>query len=644
MGFIKGYSDGANITLLNVIYHKSKKQENGKYGKDSLDIVFKDMDTGEKKVQHIEEPEYTYYMTNEGVPVDYSKMFIDKKDVHPIVCKYNEIKKSIAQNTNNLEYFYDNIRSGNFRENDRLFSIPSVFNADMNIEDHYRWLFDRTYKNDPYIPEKLYFDIEVDSINMMGDFPEPGECPINAVTLIDETHKQVYTLLLENYSNPLIDEFKKIPNITEDLKNFITEKVGGWKESVRYGLDEFNYNIMFYDEEIKLIADVFNVINTLKPDFALAWNIAFDLPYFIARIINLGYDPAEIICHKDFKVKECYYYIDRKADKFEERGDFAQISAYTIYIDQLITFASRRKGQHAIANFKLDYVGSIIAKVKKLDYSHITTNIAELPYKDYLVFVFYNVMDTIVQLCIEKKISDIDFVYNKSISTNTRISKVHRQTTYLINRGIKDFWDMGYIMGNNNNKSNKKEGFVGAYVADPTLVSDKPKIKINDIPILVWDNGVDFDYKALYPSIIDENNVAPNTQHGKIIFPEQLDPKENRFNNATFDRTVWFVEDYVCGDWLNFCQRYLNLASYEEMFDDIIEYFSAVEAPNGVLRKYDTLSGKIIMAQIVPNGTKRNMVNIIDNSVGRTMCINRGKMVNYNASWNSKNSGAASFE
>ena len=50
------------------------------------------------------------------------------------------------------------------------------------------------------------------------------------------------------------------------------------------------------------------------------------------------------------------------------------------------------------------------------------------------------------------------------------------------------------------------------------------------------------------------------------------------------------------------------------------------------------------MAQIIPNGSKRNMVNIIDNSIGRTMCINRGKMVNYNVSWNNKNSGAASFE
>jgi hypothetical protein len=328
---------------------------------------------------------------------------------------------------------------------------------------------------------------------MRGDFPEPGECPVNAVTLVDGINKRVYTLLLENYNNPLIDEFKKEKEIPAKIKEFVKDSVGGWKNEHRYGLDEFEYKLFFYDEEINLIADSFNVINVVKPDFAIAWNIAFDLPYLIQRIINLGYDPAEIICHKDFKVKECYYYIDRGADKFEARKDYAQVSSYTVYIDQLITFASRRKGQRAVSSFKLDYIGGLFAGVKKLDYSHITTKIADLPYLDYRTFVFYNIMDTIVQLCIESKVGDIDFVYSKSITTNTRYAKVHRQTTYLVNRGAKDFREMGYVLGNNINKGNEKTSFAGAFVADPTLLSDKPKFKIDGKPTMLCDNLDDFD-------------------------------------------------------------------------------------------------------------------------------------------------------
>lgn len=628
--FIKGYQVGANITLLNVIYHRPiKDPQTGKYGKDSIDIVYKDMNTMEKKIEHISEPEYTYWMTNDGVPVDYNKLCIEIKDVHPVTCKYSNLKKDIAERTGNLDFFYDNIRNNNARENDKLFTIPSIFSADMHIEDFYRYRFSLLYKNEQFKPTKLYFDIETDIIDMKGDFPEPGECPVNAITLVDDINKKVYTLLLENYNNPLIDEFKKEKDIPKKIKDFVRETVGGWKNECRFGLDKYEYKIIFYDEEINLIADAFKVINTIKPDFAIAWNIAFDLPYLIQRIINLGYDPANIICHPDFKIKECYYFIDKRADKFEERGDYAQVSSYSIYLDQLITFASRRKGQRAVASFKLDYIGGLFAGVRKLDYSHITTKIADLPYLDYRTFVFYNIMDTIVQLCVESKVGDIDFVYSKSMTTNTRYAKVHRQTTYLVNRGIKDFRDMGYILGNNINKSNQKVGFAGAFVADPTLLSDKPRMKIDEMPTMLCDNLDDFDYKALYPSIIDEGNMAPNTQHGKVFFPDILDPKENRFNNPYFDRGVWFIEDFVSHDRLDFCERYLHLAGYLDMYYDIIKYFTKIKAPMRGLYSYDCISGNRIMCNIVPNNAARSMVIINDNNISREMCHIQERMYRY---------------
>ena len=77
---------------------------------------------------------------------------------------------------------------------------------------------------------------------------------------------------------------------------------------------------------------------------------------------------------------------------------------------------------------------------------------------------------------------------------NTRYAKAHRQTVYLVNRGIKEFDQMGLVMGCNVNKSNEKVGFAGAFVADPKKVSDKPKVKINGQPIMVCDNLDDFDY------------------------------------------------------------------------------------------------------------------------------------------------------
>ena len=69
--FIHGYNEGADISLFNTIYHKSKKDpETGKYGEDSLDIIYYDNLTNEKKVEHIKNPKYTYFMVNDDTTYD----------------------------------------------------------------------------------------------------------------------------------------------------------------------------------------------------------------------------------------------------------------------------------------------------------------------------------------------------------------------------------------------------------------------------------------------------------------------------------------------------------------------------------------------------------------------------------------------
>jgi hypothetical protein len=145
-------------------------------------------------------------------------------------------------------------------------------------------------------------------------------------------------------------------------------------------------------------------------------------------------------------------------------------------------------------------------------------------------------------------------------------------------------------------------------------------------------------YKALYPSIINENNIAPNTMRGKVLLPEKLDNKEDRFNNPYFDRSVWFMEDLICGDRLNFCHRYLHLANYEEMYDDIIKYFSTIENPLSRFRYADTLTGNRFMYHTVINTQNRVMCSIVDNSVNRNMCVRVDIMpkINLKEIWNDR--------
>lgn len=588
---IKGRKPGSNITIMNTLSWRGT-DEKGKFN-EYLTIVYKDLDTGLKYCEEKVNPDYEYYIAKPNERVDYNRLFIEEDKTVKITVPHSDLEKDIAIRTGNKEFFFDNIRNGNRAANKKLHTHPDVFNSDMNIEDHYMLRFSRMYKDEPCAISKSFFDIEADTISMMGDFPEPGECPINAISLILQDQQQVYIFLLRNNHNPLIAEFEKQVNsgmIHKELSDFVIKSVGGPEVAAKYGIN-FSYNFLFYDQdkEINLIKDLFVAINTFKPDFALAWNMGFDIPYILARIVKLGYDPIDIVCNKDFNNKIAEYFIDeRNYSDFAERGDFANISSYTTFLDQMIHFASRRKGQSKFISFTLDYIGEVVAKVKKLNYKHITTNISELPYKDYKTFVFYNVIDTVVQYCIEYVTGDIDYVFTKANINCTRYCKVHRQTVYLTNRVTKDIKNSGnFIIGNNCNKFNPKPDvkFPGAFVADPTKLSDHPKMRVRGIVMDCCENAIDLDYASLYPSIIREFNIAPNTQIGLVIIDREFTAIEAARANNTVAGA--FMEDMRSQVWLEIGTRWFNLATYTELYHEVEEFFRSVMNPVYGTRLYN---------------------------------------------------------
>lgn len=583
------FKPGDNISILNTSYTRPSKDENGKKIKDYITLVYKDLDTGNKYHKTIYEPKFDYYIIKPDFIKPYPQFFIEKDKVEKVSVKYSDLNLDIAKRIGCEDQFFENIRNGQAYMNKMVHFNPMVMSSDIGIEAFYRMEFDKTYRNEVFTPTKGYLDIETDIWYINNRFPQSGECPINAGSLIIENNNTLYEFLLRDSTNPLIAEFENYianNNFIEEFRNFVIENVGGEDRAKKFKVYDLNYKIIFFDSEIQLIQSVFNVINMLQPDFVLAWNMAFDVPFFIERIKNLGYDPKQFMCHPDFKEKECMYYIDQvHLNEKAERTDFAKISSYSVFLDQMIQFASRRKGQSAFTEFKLDTIGNQMAGVKKLDYHHITENLGDLPRLDYKTFVMYSMFDTIVQKCIEESTGDINYVLNKAILNSTEYGRVHRQTVYLANRAAMFFWNEGYIIGNNVNRMNDKgEKYEGAYVADPVLVANTPKETIHytdgtSMVVNVCKNALDYDYKALYPSETMEHNIAPNTQIGMINMPNQIYAYENLRKSEKFVRSGDFIEHFASHNWLEVCRRYLNLASFEEMINDIFEYLDKYEIP-----------------------------------------------------------------
>ena len=459
---------------------------------DFLTVIYKDLVTQKKEIIKIKDPKFTIFEVKEEYRTfEKPRQHLPIKHTIPHEIKYKDLFKEIAKIAGGEWETYYKSHKSNY-ERRYLFKYPYILGADIPIETYYRVIWDKQLGNDLKKDITCQFmDIEVNQKHWDGaGIPRHGECPIDAVSLVDDSTNTVYTFLLRVPDNPLIDEFiDNIDNVQKQLHEMFDDI---------YGV--MTYNIYMFDSELEMLHKLFTLIHSLKRDFVMIWNMSFDIPYLIERIRVLGYNPEDIICHKDFKRKFCHYFVDeRMKNEFAERGDYALISSYTTYIDQMIQYASRRKGQGRPLSFSLDYIGELVAKVKKLDYKHITTNISELPYKDYKTFVFYNIMDVIVQVCIEKRTGDIEYMFSKAIVNNTRYAKVHRQTVYLTNRGMKEFDSEGFIIGNNTNKFNPKPDnkFPGAYVAAMDRIKDTSKMKIGGIPIRVFENLDDFDKRIV---------------------------------------------------------------------------------------------------------------------------------------------------
>ena len=601
------YEENSDITIMNCMYQYGRRDEDGKVLDDFIIIVYKDNSTGKKDHIIIKRPSYNFYMLKKEFEneiysrsinkqgdveiVPHNLLFIDKDKVNEIEVRYKFLEKEIAKLTDKEADYNDAIANGDKEAIRKLHADPRIFNSDQSIEDHYRLEFGKYYTNKITKLHKAFFDIETDIRHMIADFPDPAtaECPINAISFMDEQANIEYSFLLRNNENPLIEklenEYLDGKFTPKDIHNFVMNAVGGYKKMVKSGLYETQFRFFWFDSEIELLKSFFDTVYQFDPDFIEGWNSSgFDLDYIIHRIAVLGYDPSIIMSDPRWNFPYLKHYVDtRHKNDFAERGDYTNIACNPVWLDQMIQYCSRRKAKMgSFTSFKLDDIGELTAGVHKLDYSHITTNIGELPYLDYKTFVLYNVMDVIVQKCIEQKTNDLEYIFAKCIVNNTSYKKGHRQTVYLINRMNKEWDKIGYVIGNNVNKWNSEpDKFQGALVGDPLKTNDYSKLKIDGIPIMVCDNLDDFDFKSLYPSDMIEFNIAPNTQIGRIhiwntfrsefkIFRHPLIPR-NRVPdeyNSLKEGEKYYIKDLGDGyNKINSSKADLN--NIKEIFEDL---------------------------------------------------------------------------
>jgi len=590
-----------NGMLIDIQYVNNKGED------DCIYTIWKNLDTGEKNLSIEKKPSrIIYFEKPECRNHKYNKTYEKLENLIPVEVKERNILYEIANNIGDegkrfIRHCFD---TRDYKRLNELLLYPYVFGSDIDIRAYKRLQWKNNYDNKR--PKHLsvgFLDIEVDIMEGPAD---PTYNPIDLVTLIDVDKKDVYTFALTgvDYKAPKVkpktDYEKKEEEIKQKYYAHRMSEQEYWSNNtdellkkIHEKFDEsyagFNYHINFYQNELMMLIHLFQLINLLKLDMIGIWNMDFDIPYIHDRLVALGVDPKDIMCHKDFPIKECNYKRDMRHFAIKEKASWFNLSSYTIFVDQMVIYAALRKGQSELRSNKLTYIAQKETNDEKLDYSEVAT-IKTLSYRNYLLYILYNIKDVLLQVGINNRTDDLATYYLTSYVNITPYEDVFKQSIKLRYVQYESYMKQGLVVGNNmNNFSNAyvansqedESTFEGALVGNPKLIDNFGMELFGNKTNFLFNYSIDFDMSRFYPSCIIATNIDPttllfkllvdssqfNVRGGSLKYRGITDVHIVKGNSDTFSGDIGkeIMDNYQTGNILTFGNKWLNLPSVESM-------------------------------------------------------------------------------
>lgn len=616
--------------LLDIQYIKANRREGHS---DYLYIIWKEISTGEKHLQVVPEPMMDIYFEKlECRNHTYNKTFERLENLEKKTVKYKDIMFAIIDDMGDVgrQKYQSYITTGNYNGLKEFMIYPYVFGADYDVRAWYRYKWKEAFDNKKAkILTKGYLDIETDLMEATG-MPDPAFCPIDLVTLIDDSTSTAYTFALIGVGSENKSNLDGLNRLSPELREKEIEKQQDyarrleqqeyWSEHPDELINEahkmfdenypgMEYKIYFYKDERKMLIHLFQLINSLKLDFIEIWNISFDIPYIMERGTHLGLDPKEFMCHPDFPIKECWFKKDTINFQVKNKADFFHLSSYTIFTDQMINYAAIRKGRQELRSNKLNYIAKQELRDEKLDYSE-EGDLRRLSCKDWLKYVLYNIKDVLLQRGIERRTTDLDTYYLTSYANLTPYESEFKQTIKLRNVQYNSFLRQGFVPGENvnsflfntaereaddyddeddedENTKSKDSKFEGALVGNPLLISKFGMELFGSKTNSIFEYSIDMDMSRFYPSCIGAMNIEPSC----LIFKCKLDPSQYdvrggdipfngitdtqmvKTNSDSFETDVAkeFFDNFQTRNWLTLGNKWMNMPSVNDVYEKLVE-------------------------------------------------------------------------
>ena len=285
--------------------------------------------------------------------------------------------------------------------------------------------------------------------------------------------------------------FPTVANCDEEMLCITLQNYSN-KRIITFGQGYFNNNdpeVMYVEckDEYDLLNRFLDYWQQNTPEVITGWNCTlYDIPYVAKRI-------GKILGEKAVKRLSPWGLVTSEEINVNHRPHVVyDIGGITVldYLDLYKKFTYK-----AQESYRLDYIGEVELGKKKLDHSEYDT-FKQFYTQNWQKFVEYNIQDVRLVDALEEKMKLVELAVTMAFDAKVNFNDVFYQVR---------MWDM--IIYNDLKKKNivippkkdesKSEKYAGAYVKEP-------------IPG-VYDWVVSFDLNSLYPHLIMQYNISPET-------------------------------------------------------------------------------------------------------------------------------------
>ena len=248
-----------------------------------------------------------------------------------------------------------------------------------------------------------------------------------------------------------------------------------------------NVKYMHFEHEHARLKAFLDFWVTNYPDVITGWNVQlFDIPYIAGRISRLFDDktarylsPWNLISRREIFIK------GRKQIAYDLPG-ISTLDYLELY--RKFTYSNQE-------SYRLDYICSVELGEKKLDHSEYDT-FKEFYENDWQKFIEYNIHDVRLVDKLDNKMKLLDLAYTMAYDAKVNYEDVFSQVRMWDNYIYVELLKRNIAIPPKK-ESEKTAKYAGAYVKEP-------------IPGF-YDWVVSFDLNSLYPHLIMQYNISPET-------------------------------------------------------------------------------------------------------------------------------------